>query len=68
MPADPVDPTITLKEQIACVCRELEMRRVVYPKLVAEGKMTQRASDMEFARMNAVLATLESLRDEVPPF
>ena len=36
------------------VCRELDKRRYVYPKLVANGKLTQRTADRQIAVMEQV--------------
>lgn len=52
-----------LAEQITCVRRELNLRRRVYPRWVAQKRMTQKDADDEITRMEAVLATLEALRD-----
>lgn len=52
----------TLDEQIACVRREIGLRKSVYPKLVARGGLKQADADRELARMEAVLATLETHR------
>ena len=49
-----------LAEQIACIEREIAMRLRVYPRQIANGRMTQRKADREIALMRAVLATLES--------
>lgn len=53
---------ITIEDQIACVRREIAMRRRVYPRWVENGKMKQSQSDREIAVMEAVLTTLEYLR------
>ena len=53
--------TITLAEQIACVERELAMRRRAYPKWVTAKRMSQESADREITAMTAVLATLKSL-------
>lgn len=53
---------ISLDDQIAAVHREVKMRRRVYPNQVRLGKMTQAEADKELARMQAVLRTLEHLR------
>jgi hypothetical protein len=55
---------IPLGEQMDCVRRELAMRQRAYPRWVANGKMTQRAADVEVARMSAVLMTLEGLAEK----
>ena len=52
---------ITLKEQIACVKRELTMRGIVYPRRVAVGKMKPVEAEREVAAMRAVLRTLMDL-------
>ena len=51
----------TLPEQIACVRRELAMRRSAYPRWIASGRLKPADAEREVARMEAVLATLESL-------
>jgi hypothetical protein len=53
---------IDLKQQIDEVQRELALRKNVYPRLVASGKMTQEDADMHCERLRAVLATLEWLQ------
>jgi hypothetical protein len=55
---------VTLNEQIACIKRELAFRKIVYPKNVVNGKMTQAEADQELHRMQAVLTTLVKLTDE----
>lgn len=57
------DP-ITIESQIACVRREISMRRKVYPRWVSAGKMTQDEADRQIATMEAAMATLESVRAE----
>ncbi len=60
--------TIPLKDQIAEVGKELGMRKGVYKKWVESGRMTQEASDLQIARMDAVYKTLkwlEAHRDRV---
>jgi hypothetical protein len=59
--------TIDLDRQIACVRREVGMRKRVYQRWVGVGKITQEKADDELAAMEAVLATLERLRDGVRP-
>lgn len=56
--------TIPLSDQIACVTRELGMRRRVYPRWIESGRMRQEESDREIARMEAVLATLQGLAEK----
>ena len=49
---------IPLSAQIACVEREIAMRLRVYPRWVADKKMTLAKADSEIAAMRAVLRTL----------
>jgi hypothetical protein len=46
---------------IATVSREVGMRRRVYPRRVAQGKMPQAEADREIAAMEAVLNLLKGL-------
>jgi hypothetical protein len=50
---------IPLREQVACVRREIAMRERVYPRWVAAERMTQEKADSELAAMRAVLETVE---------
>lgn len=54
----------TLADQIAEVQREIGYRQRVYPRMVAQGKMTQDEVEVHLHRMLAVLLTLEKLRDD----
>ncbi len=53
----------TVHHQIAEVRRELAMRQNVYPKLITRGKLKASEAQLCTARMEAVLATLEFMRD-----
>lgn len=53
--------TVPLPRQIACVERELRMRRRVYPRLVADGRMAEADATRETWEMQAVLDTLRGL-------
>jgi hypothetical protein len=55
------DVSISLEEQIACVKREIAMRKNVYAKRVLSGSMKQAEADREIARMEAVLETLNRI-------
>lgn len=55
---------ISLVEQIACVEREIKMRQFVYPRRIAENRLTQKTADREIAHMTAVLATLQSIKEK----
>jgi len=59
--------TPTIDDQIACVLREIRMRERVYPRWIAAGKLSAEKSATELACMNAVLATLQRVRDERRP-
>lgn len=53
----------TTVEQIACIRRELSLRRNVFPGRVSAGKMSQETSDREIAAMEDILDRLR-LTDE----
>jgi hypothetical protein len=53
----------SLGAQIEEIEREIKMRREVYPRRVAQGKMRQSLADAHISRMEAVLRTLNSLRE-----
>jgi len=55
---------ITIGEQIACVKREIGLRRRLYPRFVKGGRFTQEFADDEIANMEAVLATLKNVAAE----
>lgn len=58
-------PDVTIAEQVACVERELGMRKRVYPRWVANGKLNQAAADLEMRRMEAVRDTLKRAQIEL---
>ena len=47
--------TFTHAEKRACLERELKMRRRVYPRWVAAGKMREEDADREIACLRAIL-------------
>ena len=49
---------IDISDQIACIKRELSLRKGFYPTLIARGKMTPATAEQEISRMTAVLNTL----------
>lgn len=51
-PALPTD--VRFVDMLACVDRELVMRRKTYPRWVAQGKLTQDAASQEITRLEAV--------------
>ncbi len=56
----------TIDQQIACVKREIAMRKNVYPKWVTSGRMKAEAADHEINCMTAVLRSLEILVQPIP--
>ena len=54
---------VSLADMVAEVERELNQRRQVYARLVANGSMNRRVADRRFEIMNAVLALLLEARD-----
>ena len=61
-------PAIPYAEQLKCVRREIAMRERVYPRWVADRKMTQTKADAEIAAMQSVAETLIPLAqsEELP--
>lgn len=55
--------TVSLSDQIACIGRELGLRRAVYPRLIDQQRMSAFEAELEIARMEAAYATLKALRD-----
>ena len=55
---------ISLDQQIASLKREIAMRKNVYPKWVANGKMRQGEADHEIAAMTAALHTIMRIKDQ----
>lgn len=53
----------TLQEQVACLARELAVRRNVYRKWVSSGKMKHETATHEIECMEAALETVEKVRD-----
>lgn len=50
-------------EQLACLTRELALRRNTYRKWVAAGKMTQEKATHEIECMEAAIATVQKVKD-----
>ena len=55
--------TISLKDTIAELRRELRHRQIVYPSLIKRGGLTQEAADRQNARLQAALDVLISLTE-----
>jgi hypothetical protein len=60
-PDAPPSP-VSIEDQIACVEREIVMRRKVYPRWVGAKKMGKASADRELRAMEAVLDTLKARR------
>ena len=54
----------TLDDQIACVEREIALRRRAYPRFVFNHRMTREKADREIELMEHVLQTLQGLKRE----
>jgi hypothetical protein len=54
----------TLDELIRCAEREVRYRESVYPRMIANGRMTQRRAEREIALMQAIA---EHLREAAIP-
>ena len=52
---------VTLTEQIKGVRREIDFRKRVYPKQVAEGKMTQQEANYQIELMEYVWNTIQAV-------
>jgi hypothetical protein len=53
---------VSLRDQVACVEREIALRERLYPRWVSDGRMTPGKADSEIAGMRAVLETLRSVK------
>jgi len=54
MSADEWGRLMTEHDKHACAVREAKMRRRVYPRWVAQGRMTQEQAEREIATMEAI--------------
>ena len=54
---------VSLQEQVREVGREVGMRKNVYPKWVAAGRLTQAQADKQIAAMEAAYATLKACQE-----
>ena len=54
---------IPLEAQIKCVEREITFRRRVYARRVSQGRMSEIFADQQIKLMEAVLKTLQELRN-----
>jgi hypothetical protein len=47
---------ITIRDKLNCVLRELRLRRRLYPRAIAHGRMTQEEAKREIEIMEAIEA------------
>ncbi|MER2635177.1 MAG: hypothetical protein ABTQ30_15125 [Rhizobiaceae bacterium] len=59
---EPLPRKHVFDRMIGAVAREIDQRRRVYPKMVADGRMTGAAADREIAEMADVLLWLQQQR------
>jgi hypothetical protein len=52
---------VTIKEQIDCAARELDLRCSEYPKQIRKRKMSKAEASYEIRAMAAILETLKNL-------
>jgi len=55
-------PTVSLGEQFDCAVRELDKRQRLYPRWVKEGKLNELKAQREIDAMEAIVRTLDKLR------
>lgn len=53
----------TLTEQLACVKRELALRKNVYPAWVRNGRLTKEKAHDEIECMASVVETIEKMKN-----
>lgn len=58
---------ITIDEQIAEIKREISLRKRVYPRWTAEGRIPKEQADLQILCMEAVLWTLNEKAKETKP-
>ena len=54
---------VTISDQIKGVRREIDYRKRLYPKWVADGRMTQKEADYQIELMEYVVNTLQAVLD-----
>jgi hypothetical protein len=52
---------MTKTDKLRCVERELRMRKKVYPRWIAEGRMTQQQAEHEIDCMAAIAADYDKI-------
>lgn len=63
----PDAPRPTLAEQLVELHREVRQRERVFPRWVADGRMSQAVANLQMARLRAAIATLEACQAGTPP-
>lgn len=48
-------------DKIKCVARELAMRKRVYPKWIADGRLTDEKAEWEIGCLEAIMADIKGL-------
>ena len=56
--------SVSIHTQLACARREVHHRMKKFPRLVEAGKMTAQQAQNEIRAMQAIVSTLESLREK----
>lgn len=54
---------VTIDDMIKCAERELKLRRRVYPRLIADGKLSQDFADHQTIAMEAIVALLKKRKE-----
>lgn len=57
----------TIDEKIACLSREVQMRRRVYAHQVNEGRMAAATAEKEIGIMTEVMEEYQTLQDHLNP-
>jgi hypothetical protein len=58
---------VPIGDQISELKRERAMRKHVYPGLIARDKLAERDAELQNARLQAAIDTLERLKAELEP-
>jgi hypothetical protein len=63
LPRSDTDHPYTITQLIACVDREIHLRKVVYPKRIKQSKMHPGTAQVEIEKMEAVKVVLEGVAE-----
>ena len=55
--------TYSASDLQACAAREAKMRRGVYPRWIADGRLSQKKADDEIAKMEAIAEHFAALAE-----